>query len=148
MLDDSVGADAYEEYEARTTRPPSRQVPQPEPEFDEVPAPALAQRLAALDPSLRAMAEGLVMPDDDDGVEMWGDEHDSTAIGSVASSEVRDVTAAAKKAGMDFSRMRNLIEKTSPPKGVDLEDAKARASFENQRLKRMRERLNDGKPVE
>lgn len=152
VLDDSVGSDAYEEYEARTTRPAPRQATQPESEFDErepeAPAPALTQRLAALDPSLQAMAEGLVMSEDDGG-EMWGDEHDATATGPIAASEIRDVAGAVKRAGMDFSVMKRLIEKTSPaPRTIDAEDAKARASFENQRLKRMRERLNDGKPVD
>lgn len=149
VLDDSIGSDAYEQYEARA---PRRSQPEPEPDFDdhepEPPARAVSQRLAALDPSLQAMAEGLVMPDDDGG-EMWGDgELDSTSIAPAAVSEVRDVMGAAKRVGMDFSKMRALIDKTSGTSKADAEDMKARASFEAQRLKRMRERLNDGKPVE
>lgn len=156
MLDDSAGSDAYEEYEARTA--PRRQAREPEPDVDDgyetephrgAIAPPMAQRLAALDPALQAMAEGLAVSNDDGAGEMWGDEHDSAATGPTAVSEIRDVAGAAKRAGMDFSVMKRLIEKTSPaPRRIDVEDAKARAAFENQRLKRMRERLNDGKPVD
>lgn len=150
MLDDSVGADAYDHYE---TKPSSRRSPpvtvRDDATDDDGPSsgPPLTQRLTALDPSLRAMAEGLVIPEDDGG-EMWTeDEHDSTASSSTVISEIRDVHGAAKQVGMDFSKMRALIDRTSVPKG-DADDVRARASFEAQRLKRMRERLNDGKPVD
>jgi len=147
FLDDSVGADAYEQYESRTPRPVASPPESDDRESDPpVPQPAVARRLASLDPSLQAMAEGLVIPDDDGG-EMWGEEHDSIPTGAGAISEVPDVVGAARRAGMDFSKMRQVIERTSAPKASDSEDAKARAAFENLRLKRMRERLNDGKPV-
>lgn len=160
MLDDSVGADAYEQYEARVA-PQSRRAPAPEvddyepepmdePTREPAQAPVIAQRLAALDPALQAMAEGMNLSDHDDGGEMWEEgEHDSAASAAAVVSEIRDVGAAAKAAGMDFSRMRSLIERTSAPKKVvDEDDLRAKVSFENQRLKRMREKLNGGKPVE
>lgn len=101
--------------------------------------------MAALDPMLQEMAEGLVVPADDGG-EMWGEgEHDS--VSAAPGPQVADIAAATARAGIDMSRMRALVERTSVPQRVDAEDATARAAFETQRLRRLRERLNGGKPV-
>jgi len=144
ILDESVGAEFY--HDPRSLRA------EPEPiddridhDEDDLPEP-IAQRIQSLPPELQSLAEGIVL--DDDGGEMWGaNEHDSGTPG-VAIDEVRDLGSAAKRAGMDFSRMKGLINATSPSKKVDRADAQAKAQFEAGRIKRMRELLNGGKPVE
>lgn len=139
-LDESAGAEFYHD--------PSSEPMGYEDDSHESDGPsesAVSQRIQALPPELRGLAEGLEM--DDDGGEMWGSEHDSVSMPSTAVGEIRNVVEAAKHVGVDFSRMRSLIGKTAPKK-VDRDDAKANMQFEQMRIKRMREQLNDGKPVE
>lgn len=142
-LDESAGAEFYQD-------PRALQESQgyDEEEADEEPdeAPA-ARRIQALPPELRGLAEGLDL--EDDGGEMWGEgEHDSGAHSAPQVGEIRNISEAAKHVGIDFGRMKSLIGKTSPAKRIDQEDVRANAQFEAARLKRMREKLNGGKPVE
>ncbi len=136
LLDESVGAEFYEDPRATY---------QERPEQDSSSA-AVAARIQALPPELRGLAEDIAL--DDDGGEMWQpDEHDSGAA-QPSAPEIRNIQEAARVAGVDFSRMRAVIGATSPAKRVDPNDVRANAQFEQARIKRMRERLNDGKPVE
>lgn len=143
-LDESAGAEFYQDPRSIN----ESQVDDDVEEYDDEPAEApIARRIEALPPELRGLAEGLDL--DDDGGEMWGDgEHDSGMPSTPAIGEIRNINEAAKHVGIDFSRMKSLIGKTSPVKRVDQEDARANAQFEAARLKRMREKLNGGKPVE
>jgi hypothetical protein len=153
LLDPMAGADFYEDprnaYRQQPVQESFEQEDDPEEE-----APPITRRLTALPPALQELAEGMTL-DDDDG-EMWGaDEHDSvpmnesTGPGIVTDpTPIRDVNRAAKAVGIDFSRMKNVIAQTTPPKRVDREDAAAEEQFQRQRLRMMREKLNGGKSVE
>ena len=100
-----------------------------------------------LNPALRALAEDIELPEDDDG-DMWQPgEYDSAGSGP-SQPPIKDVGRAAASLGIDFSRMAETIAKTSPAVRVDAADVRARAQFEGQRLKRLREQLNGGKLVE
>ncbi len=114
---------------------------------DEAPGrPHVAGAVANLPPELRELAEGMVL-DEDDG-EMWGaGEHDSgapTMEGVADPTPIRDIGQAAKAVGIDFSRMKSAIGKIEPK--VDrrelAEAARAKAQFEQNRIKMLQERLN------
>lgn len=105
----------------------------------------IAKRIESLPPELRGLAEDIDMGDD--GGEMWGDGEFDSSPGPVP-GEIRNISEAARTAGIDFSRMKAVIGATAPPVSkVDGKDLAARAQFEEARLKRMRERLNGGKPL-
>jgi hypothetical protein len=141
ILDESAGAEFYRDPRALMADEPT-ELDDESPINEEV-----SSRIQSLPAELRGLAEQTAA--DDDGGEMWGDdEHDSSESIAPAAPEIRNINEAARVAGVDFSRMRAVIGKTSPPKRADPEDVRARAQFEQARLKRMRERLNDGKPIE
>lgn len=153
LLDESAGADAYERWDRQS---PGRPTPtEPEEAYGEIdadegaadtPQAEMTQRLSGLDPAIRAMAEGIDLSDDGDG-EMWGEgEHDATSVVPDL-PPVRDLGEAARRVGIDFSRMADTI-RAAPATKADPADMKARVQFEERRLKLLRERLNDGKPVE
>jgi hypothetical protein len=105
----------------------------------------VAQRLQNLNPELRQLAEDIDFSDD--GGEMWGDESDSMVVSPT--NEIRDPNRVAASVGIDFARMAKVIGETAPkaPKATR-NDALAKAEFEEQRLRRKREMLNGGKPIE
>ena len=103
------------------------------------PAPNMNERMSAIAPHLRSLAEGMV-PDVGESEE-WGDGEFSSAPAPIAPGEVRDIGRAAEAVGMDFSRMKGLIGKTSPVKRVDHSAAEANAKFNEGRIARMRQSL-------
>lgn len=137
LLDPEAGADFYRdprEAMAESVR--------------EEPAPSnqpIAQRIQSLPPALQGLAEGMDL--DDDGGEMWESDIGDSAIPTAGMGP--PLERAAQVAGLDFSRMQRAIQMTEKkvPK-VDRSDARAKAQFEEQRIKMMRERLNGGKPLE
>lgn len=137
LLDESAGADFYQD-----PREAMRQAT-----YEEPPPPpkAIAQRIQTLPPALQGLAEGIEL--DDDGGEMWESEHGDSAVVPTAGMGP-PVEKAAAALGLDFSRMAKAINVTEKKKRVDAEDKAANAQFEQARLKRMREQLNGGKPLE
>lgn len=136
LLDESVGAEFYQD---------PRSVYADKPSAAELPPSQAANRIRDLPPDLQELAEGMDL-DDDDG-EMWGaDEHDS-GLAAPSAPEIKNINEAAKVAGVDFSRMRAVIGKTTARKPA-AEDLRAQAQFEQARLNRMRVQLNNGKPIE
>jgi hypothetical protein len=136
LLDESVGAEFYENPRAVYTD---------EPNPAEVPPSQDTNRIRDLPPDLQELAEGMDL--DDDNGEMWGaDEHDS-GLAAPSAPEIRNISEAARAAGVDFSRMKAVIGRTATRK-PDADDLKARTQFEQARLNRMRVQLNDGKPIE
>ncbi len=138
LLDESVGADFYE----RAVQPEPVQV------VEEEPAAPLRERIASniqtLPPELQEMAEGLELEDDGIG-EMWGDENAVAPAGDNAG----DLAASSRRVGVDFGRMQKMIQMTEQKKPKkSAEDRQAELQYEQLRLKRNRERLNGGKPVE
>lgn len=135
LLDESVGADFYgsqadeqEEYQEETvTRRPD-----------------LTQRIQSLPQELRGLAEDVNL--DDDGGEMWGDNEHDSSMSDLGGPSV-NIEQAAKAVGLDFSRMKHAIKLTEK-KNSNNADAAANRQFEEQRIKRQRERLNGGKPIE
>lgn len=125
ILDPGAGSDFYQ-TEAESPAP-GRQV--------------IAQRIQSLPPQLRGLAEGMDM--DDDGGEMWEDDSIVPSAGSGP-----PLAAAAARAGLDFSKMKQAIRVGEAKKRIDGADMAAKAQFEEARLKRLRENLNGGKPVE
>lgn len=129
ILDPEAGTDFYNDpREAMRESLRVDEVPQ------EVPSPAIAQRIQALPPELRAMAEGVSLIGSEDSVPMV--------------PEGPSLERAAQVAGLDFTRMRKAVAITEKkvPK-AESSDRAAREQFEEMRIKRMRERLNGGKPV-
>lgn len=144
ILDESAGADFYDMYAPRQ--------PEPEPVYEDEPdeqAPVpvremLDRRIASLPPGLQEMAEGIDL--DDDGGEMWGDDDVPTLV--PRGDDAGPLDLSARRAGLDFSRMQQVLGVTERKASRENpEDARARAQFEERRLKLMREQLNGGKPV-
>ncbi len=138
ILDDSAGSEFYTDPRvamAEATRDEEPQAPR---------AQGMAQRIQALPPALQHLAEGVNL--DDDGGEMWGDEQDSVPSGGSGPP----LDQAARAVGLDFSRMMQVAKVTESKKApkMDAQDRAANAQFDQMRLKRMREQLNGGKPVE
>lgn len=131
LLDESAGAEFYGEGDSGQ-------------EFEER---TISSRVSALPPQLRALAEDVVVPQDMGNDEEWDGRGDSNGPTTVPSS-VPDIGRAAAATGIDFSRMMETIKKTSSVPKASQDDARAREQFEARRLKALRERLNDGKPVE
>lgn len=164
IRNDANGAEFYQDPRALMTEAPEPAYDEPDEEEyeeeDEAPPPSAPKRQAEsrlqnLPPELRGLAEDMIV-DGDDPEEMWGPgEHDSAPLmESVAATDptpIRDVNRAAQAAGVDFSRMKNVIAATSPPK-VDrrqaAEDARNRQQFEQARLARLRDKLGGVKPPE
>jgi hypothetical protein len=138
LLDESAGADFYKDPNEAMYRATQEEAP---------PQPAgqvIAQRIQNLPPALQGLAEGIDL--DDDGGEMWesqyGDSFPTAPMGP-------PIEKAAAAIGLDFSRMAKAINITEKKTAkVAPADRAANAQFEQARLKRMREKLNDGKPVE
>lgn len=133
LLDESAGA---EMYSMGTSDDHDVQLREEEP-----PPPADRRSLVAqLPPELQAMAEDIDIDDDvltEQAIEGGADPMDFHPANSIDN--------AGRRLGLDFRRMSQavkLTEKKVPPKD------RSHAQFEEQRLKRMREKLNDGKPVE
>lgn len=137
LLDESAGADFYQD-----PREAMRQATYEEPPPAQK---AITQRIQTLPPALQGLAEGIEL--DDDGGEMWESELGDAAVVPTAGMGP-PVDKAAKALGLDFSRMANAIKITEKKTKVDGADTAAKAQFEQQRLKMMRERLNGGKPLE
>jgi hypothetical protein len=140
LLDESVGADFYRGPEDGPYRAP----PAP-PEESDPPQRAIAQRIQTLPPALQGLAEGIEL--DDDGGEMWDGQYGDSAVVPTAGMGP-PVEKAAAALGLDFSRMAKAINVTEKKTRLDAEDKAAKAQFEQARLKRMRENLNGGKPLE
>lgn len=139
LLDPEAGADFYQDPRAAMAES-LREEPVPRGQL-------IAQRIQSLPPALQGLAEGMEL--DDDGGEMWEGPMGDSSVTPGAADMGPPLDRAAKAAGLDFSRMKqaiNLTEKKAPR--VSAEDKMANAHFEQQRLKRMREQLNGGKPVE
>jgi hypothetical protein len=135
LLDPEAGADFYRD---------PRMVVAGDVHEEEAPQP-LAQRIQSLPPALQSLAEGVDL--DDDGGEMWEGEIGDSAI--TVTEMGPPLERAAQVVGLDFSRMQRAIQLTEKKAAkVDQSDARARAQFEEQRIKMMRERLNDGKPLD
>lgn len=140
ILDESAGSEFYHQGHEE-----SDEIYHDEP--DVVDNRRITDRIKTLPPEIQSLAEGLEL--DDDGGEMWADgERDSGNSTTHVMGDIRDIGNAARSVGMDFSRMKSVIGVTSPVRKISQSDVAANASFEQLRLKRMRERLNDGKPVE
>lgn len=140
-LDESAGAEFYGD-------PRASYEPRDPGELEERERPsAIAKRIQALPPALQGLAEGMDL--EDDGGEMWGaNEHDSTTIQPSAPGEIRNIDAAARDLGIDFSQMKAVIGATTKAKRATHEDAQARMQFEQARLQRLREQLDGGKKLE
>lgn len=137
LLDESVGAEFYQD-------PRSLYADEPSP-AEQPPVSRAASRIKDLPPDLQELAEGIDL--DDGNGEMWGDDEHDSGLAAPSAPEIKNINEAAKVAGVDFSRMRAVIGKTTAKKPA-AEDLRAQAQFEQARLKRMREKLNDGKPIE
>jgi hypothetical protein len=139
LLDPEAGADFYQDPRAAVAESLREEAP-PVPRGQ-----VLAQRIQSLPPELQHLAEGVDL--DDDGGEMW----DSDVGDSVPTAGMGPpLERAAQVAGLDFSRMRQAIqvtEKKAAPR-VSAADKAANAQFEENRLKRLREQLNGGKPLD
>lgn len=136
LLDETAGADFYEDPRAAMAQSIQEETP---PRGQDI-----AQRIQSLPPALQQLAEGTM---EDDGGEMWeSDMGDSVVVPSAGNGPPLD--RAAKAVGLDFSRMKQVANVTESKKRVDADDRRANAQFEAMRLKRMREQLNGGKPVE
>ncbi len=149
ILDESAGAEFYQDPR-EVMNPGARSAILDEDydvEIEDDVEPQVESRLQSLPPAIRGLAEGMSV--DDDGGEMWGDdEHDSAPI-VVKGPEIRDISKAAQAVGVDFSQIKNIMNRVAPAKqNVDRTDARAKAQFEAARIQRMRESLNGGKPVE
>lgn len=148
LLDESAGAEFYEDPRTRQTRALQEEyeveLDQHDEEEREASAPTPRK---LLNPALRALAEDIEIADDEDGG-MWqpGDLDATSIVPDLP--PVKDVDRAAAAIGIDFSRMASTIKATAPAHKPDAQDAKNKAIFENRRLEAMRLRLNDGKPIE
>ncbi len=136
ILDETAGADFYDDPRAAMAESMREEEPPPRNNSQRQAA------IQALPPELQGLAEGMEL-DGDDG-EMWGADDD--IVPSAAMGPPLD--RAAKAVGLDFSRMKQAIKVTESKKKIDAGDRAANAQFEQQRLKRMREQLNGGKPIE
>lgn len=137
ILDPEAGADFYDDPRAAM---------QEAMEMEERPAPrrsGMAQMIESLPPELRSLAEDVNL--DDDGGEMWEEgQHDSSSIMSESGPSIE---RAAQVVGLDFSAMKRLTN-IGEQKKVKTADSAAKQQFEEARLKRVREQLNGGKPLE
>lgn len=138
ILDESAGSEFYGE-QAEYEEEPIRSA---------VPTPGRSAAVALLPPELQEMTEGMNLDDDIDGGS-WEEERQSAI--APRGDDVGDVGVAARKVGVDFHKMKSLSEaitrKSKPVSSVSAEDMRNRQQFEEQRLRRMRERLNGGKPL-
>ena len=136
LLDESAGSDFYSDPRAAMEEATREEAP-PTPSHN-----SMAQRIQSLPPEFQSLAEGISL--DDDGGEMWGDDdHDAAPP-----AEGPPLDRVAKAVGLDFSRMKKVANVTETKKRLDSNDRAANAQFEQQRIKRMREQLNGGKPIE
>ncbi len=130
LLDESAGADFYSDPRGVQEEPQPR-------------AQVIAQRIQNLPPQFQALAEGMEL--DDDGGEMWESDVGDSTVPSAGPGP--SIAAGARAIGLDFSKMKQaigIVEKKKPTSS----DAAAKAQFEEARIKRMREQLNGGKPIE
>lgn len=99
----------------------------------------LAQRISSLPPQLQSLAEDVEIPEEN--MEMWEDEGYSSQFAAVPSdlAPVRNPKNDAAKIGIDFNRMKQVSNITS--KKENIEDVRSNKLFEEQRIKRMREKL-------
>lgn len=101
-----------------------------------LPQKSIAQRINSLPPALRGVVEE--MSEDYDSIgEMWDDNFASPVNEDVGA--VRDPARAAASIGIDFSKMKNAIKANSNKSSND--DARNKAEFEMNRIKRLRESL-------
>lgn len=139
VLDESAGSEFYSQF-----------APVPEPAYEEPEAPSpraevVRQNIRGLPPEIQAMAEGMDL-DVDEG-EMWETEEATTV--APRGDDVGDLGTSSRRVGADFSRMVQTIRLTEQRKpAADAADIAAKRQFEELRLKRHRERLNGGKPLE
>lgn len=143
MGDGTAGAEFY-----GTGAAPSGELDQTDEYHDEPPTmQSIHERTSMLAPHLQGLTEGMDLSDFAADGESWDGTGSSTSNPPMQMGPPLD--KAAKAIGMDFSRMKKLsegINKKAPK--VDVDDKQANAQFELNRIKRNRERLNDGKPVE
>ncbi len=141
MGDGTAGADFYDGYG-------SNEEPEQEQERDEPPTlRTIHEKVSSLPSHLQAMTDGIDLSDFDGSGESW--DTDGSHVSNPPMQVGPPLEQSAARVGMDFARMRQLNEGISKktPK-VDAGDRQANAQFEMQRIKRNRERLNEGKPVE
>ena len=131
LLDPEAGVDFYNDPRAVQEEPQPR-------------GQVIAQRIQNLPPQFQSLAEGMDL--DDDGGEMW--ESDTGDSSPVVASGPGPSLRQGQAAGLDFSRMKQSLGVVEKKKVLTGADAAAKAQFEEGRIKRMRESLNGGKPVE
>lgn len=137
LLDDSVGAEFYQDPRSLYTDEPSP--------AEQSPVRQITDVVRDLPPDLQELAEGIDL-DDDDG-EMWGDHEHDSGLPAPSAHEIKNINEAARIAGVNFGRMKAVISKTTP-KRPTADDIRTQTQFDQGRLRRMREKLNDGRPVE
>lgn len=149
LLDESAGAEFYDDPRDRQAQvlQEEYEVELDQHEEEDREADAIPPR-ELLNPALRALAEDIEIPDDEDGGMWRPGEYDSTGAAVPDLPVVKDVNRAASALGIDFSRMASTIKAAVPANRPDAQDAKNKAIFENRRLEAMRLRLNGGKPIE
>lgn len=144
LLDESAGSEYYQQAVSFEQEPEEYDEPE-----QQGPPASLQERVARniqnLPPGLREMAEGMELDED----EMVSEEHTSIAP---RGDDAGDLGVASRRVGVDFGRMAQLAKMTeqkaaSKKPKMSAADAAAQQQFEEARLKRMRERLNGGKPV-
>lgn len=131
LLDEQAGAEFYVD-----PREAMRQHTQEEFEVPLEEAPPV-RRLQNLNPALQHLAEDVQF----DPGEMWGeDEHDSSVVRAPMGPSLE---SAAQAVGIDFGRMSRVIKETAPKIArVSADDAHAKAQYEENRIKRMRDNLD------
>ncbi len=156
LLDESAGTEFYDDpYGAMQDSAPKQEdyTVEDDGEDYQLPAtraPARANPAKHLAPALQQLAEGMSLVEDDEDA-MWDGPSGDSAVAKVDSAPIDRAVQAMGQLGapIDFNRMKSMIQKTSPAKPkADAEDRRAQAQFEVARIKRMREQLNGGKPIE
>lgn len=134
LLDPEAGSDFYQDPRAAMAESIREEEPAPR-------GQVIAQRIQNLPPGLQHLAEDVNM--DDDGGEMWESDVGDSVVTSGGMGPPLDRAAAA--VGLDFSRMKQsiqLTERKSSKQRVSAAEQAANAQFEENRLKRMREKLD------
>lgn len=134
LLDPAAGSDFYQD---------PRQAMM-EATREERQVPPVAQRIQSLPPEFQQLAEGMSLVDDDEDA-MWQPGERDSAVPQPANVGP-PIDRAANALGLDFSRMKGVVSKTTPTVVREsAQDRAAKAQFEAQRIARQREQLN--KPV-
>lgn len=123
MLDDSAGAEFYSAATDEDLH---------EERFEERHDVPMRERIQALPPELQHLAEDIELGD--------GDFLDESVDPRTLAPPLEQV---GQRLGLDFTKMSKFVGPVT-----NKQPDRSRAQFEEARIKRMREQLNDGKPVE